>query len=301
MNVHLLISARMTHELDGMIAVVTGASRGAGRGIALVLGERGATVYVTARSTRGAPSGEGREGTVDATAEAVTRRGGTGVGVRCDHTLDSDVAALFERVENEQGRLDLLVNNAWGGYQRPAGQRDAAFFDVPFWQQPTWRWDGMFTAGVRAHYLTASLAVPLLLRSQTRPRLIISTIAWAYGAFLGNVLYDTAKAATTRMAFGMAQDLRPHGIAAIAIAPGHLGVNETPEYLGRAIATLAADPHVIDKSGRTLTVGDLAHEYGFTDTDGTQPAPFRLEDGAFPHVTAAECRPIDRGRGHSCG
>jgi NAD(P)-dependent dehydrogenase (short-subunit alcohol dehydrogenase family) len=110
----------------------------------------------------------------------------------------------------------------------------------------------------------------------------VSTIAWAYGAYLGNVLYDAAKAATSRMAFGMAEDLRPHGIAALAIAPGHLGVNETTEYLGRALAALAGDRDVLAKSGRTMTVGDLAREYGFTDTDGTQPAPFRLEDGAFP-------------------
>jgi NAD(P)-dependent dehydrogenase (short-subunit alcohol dehydrogenase family) len=272
-------------ERDGRVAVVTGASRGAGRGIALVLGERGATVYVTGRSATGAPSGESRQGTIDDTAAAVTRRGGTGVAVRCDHTVDSDVAALLERIEDAHGRLDLLVNNAWGGYERPAGQRDAPFFDTPFWQQPMWRWDGMFTAGVRAHYLTASLAVPLLLRSQSRPRLIISTVAWAYGAFLGNVLYDAAKAATSRIAFGMAQDLRPHGIAALAIAPGHLGLNETTEYLGRAVTTLAADPDVIAKTGRTLTVGDLAREYGFTDTDGTQPKPFRLEDGTFPDLS----------------
>ena len=277
----------MTQELDGMVAVVTGASRGAGRGIALVLGERGATVYVTARSATGAPSGEDRQGTIEDTAEAVSQRGGRAVAVRCDHTVDSDVAALFERVEHEQGRFDLLVNNAWGGYQRPAGQRDVPFFDAPFWQQPMWRWDGMFTAGVRAHYLTSALAVPLLLRSQSHPRLIISTIAWAYGAYLGNVLYDAAKAATSRIAFGMAEDLRPHGIAALALAPGHLGVNETTEYLGRAVAALASDRDALAKSGRTVTVGDLAREYGFTDTDGTQPAPFRLEDGTFPPPSAA--------------
>jgi NAD(P)-dependent dehydrogenase (short-subunit alcohol dehydrogenase family) len=230
---------------------------------------------VTGRSVEGAPSGPGRAGTIDETAEAVERRGGHGVAVRCDHTVDDDVAALFERVQREQGHLDLLINNAWGGYQTP-DQEDAPFFDTPFWQQPRWRWDGMFTAGVRAHYLAASLAVPLLLASSRQPRLIISTIAWAYGAYMGNVLYDTAKAATSRMAFGMAQELRPHGIAALAIAPGHLGVNESTEYLGRAVATLAADRDVIAKSGQTLTVGDLAREYGFTDTDGTQPAPFRL-------------------------
>jgi NAD(P)-dependent dehydrogenase (short-subunit alcohol dehydrogenase family) len=263
-------------DLPDTVAVVTGASRGAGRGVALVLGERGATVYVTGRSVRGEPSRAGGAGTTEETAEALEQRGGRGVAVRCDHTVDNDVAALFARVRSEQGRLDLLVNNAWGGYERRPDREAAPFFGTPFWQQPLWRWEGMFTAGVRAHYLTASLAAPLLLSSSRRPRLIVSTIAWAYGAYLGNVLYDTAKAATSRMAFGMAQDLRPHGVAALALAPGHLGVNESTEYLGRAVAALAGDPDVLAKSGLTLTVGDLAREYGFTDADGTQPAPFRL-------------------------
>jgi NAD(P)-dependent dehydrogenase (short-subunit alcohol dehydrogenase family) len=277
MNVHLLISSGMSFDLSGMVAVVTGASRGAGRGIAVVLGELGATVYVTGRSVRDGPSGPGREGTIEDTAEAVSRRGGVGIPARCDHTSSRDVERLFERVHREQGRLALLVNNAWGGYERH-GESDTPFFDAPFWEQPLWRWDGMFTAGVRAHYLSARLAMPLLLehRDDERPRLIVSTIAWAYGAYLGNVLYDTAKAATARMAFGMAHELRSHDVAAMAVAPGHLGVNESPEYLGRAVATLAGDGDVMAKSGLTLTVGDLAREYGFTDIDSTQPEPFRL-------------------------
>jgi NAD(P)-dependent dehydrogenase (short-subunit alcohol dehydrogenase family) len=266
-------------ELTGAIAVVTGASRGAGRGIAAVLGERGATVYLTGRSVIGAPSGPGRAGTLEDTADEVRRRGGSAVVVRCDHTVDEDVAALFARVRDEHGRLDLLVNNAWGGYERPPGE-DVAFFDAPFWEQPLERWDKMFTAGVRAGYVTSWLAMPLLLAEpRDRPRLIVSTIAWAYGAFLGNVLYDTAKSATSRMARGMAHELRPKGVSVVALAPGHLGVNESTEYLGRAVAALTCDAAVMDRSGDTLTVGDLAREYGFTDVDGTQPAPFRLSGG----------------------
>jgi NAD(P)-dependent dehydrogenase (short-subunit alcohol dehydrogenase family) len=264
-------------DLSGTVALVTGASRGAGRGIALVLGEAGATVYVTGRSVRGAPSGPGRDGTIEETAEALTERGGTGVPVRCDHTSDAEVAALAERLRREQGRLDLLVNNAWGGYERRPGEEEAGFFGVPFWEQPLWRWEAMFTSGVRAHFLTARHAAPLLLESSgKRPRLIVSTLAWAFGAYLGNVLYDSAKAATARMAFGMAEDLRDHGVAAVALAPGHLGVSETPEYLGRAVATLAADPDVMGRTGELLTVGGLAREYGFTDLDGTRPEPFGL-------------------------
>jgi NAD(P)-dependent dehydrogenase (short-subunit alcohol dehydrogenase family) len=264
-------------DLAGVIAVVTGASRGAGRATALVLGAAGATVYVTGRSTRGAPSGLGREGSVEATAEAVTERGGIGIAVRCDHVVDAEVAALFRRIAEEQGALDLLVNNAWGGYEQRPDQPEAAFFG-PFWQQPLWRWDAMFTAGVRAHFLASRYAAPLLVRRRdARPGLIVNTMAWAFDAYLGNVVYDTAKAATARLAFGMGQDLREQRVAALAVAPGHLGVNESPEYLGRAIATLAADPDVLAKTGTQLTVGELAREYGFTDVDGTQPEPFRLD------------------------
>jgi NAD(P)-dependent dehydrogenase (short-subunit alcohol dehydrogenase family) len=266
-------------ELRGTVAVVTGASRGAGRGIALVLGEAGATVYVTGRSVRGAASGPGGDGTIDETAEAVVHRGGTGIAVRCDHTDDDDVRSLFERVRRERGRLDLLVNNAWGGYEQRRDEPEVAFFGAPFWEQPLWRWDAMFTAGVRAHLLASRHAAPLLIeRRAARPGLIVSTIAWAFGAYLGNVLYDTAKAATARMAFGMAEDLHPHRVAAMALAPGHLGVNETREYIGRAIATLAADPAIMSRTGSSVTVGELAREYGFTDVDGTQPEPFGLPE-----------------------
>ena len=264
-------------DLSGTVAVVTGASRGAGRGVALVLGGAGATVYVTGRSVRGAPSGKGREGTIDETAEAVRARGGDGIPVRCDHTDDADVRSLFARVRSEQGRLDLLVNNAWGGYEQRPDEPETAFFGTPFWDQPLWRWDGMFTAGVRAHLLASRRAAPLLIEHRDRsPGLVVNTIAWAFGAYLGNVLYDTAKAATVRMAFGMAEDLRPHRVAAVALAPGHLGVTETPEYLGRAVATLADDPDVMVRTGKVLTVGELARDYAFTDTDGTQPEPFGL-------------------------
>jgi NAD(P)-dependent dehydrogenase (short-subunit alcohol dehydrogenase family) len=263
-------------DLRGVVSVVTGASRGAGRGIAQVLGEAGATVYVTGRSVRTASSPSG--GTIDETAELVEAGGGVGVAVRCDHTIDEQVASLFARVEREQGHLDLLVNNVWGGYKQH-GNTEVPFFDMPFWEQPLWRWEGMFTAGVRAHFVASQYAAPLLLaRLAKRPGLIVHTIAWAFGAYLGNVLYDTAKAATARMAFGLAQELRPHGVAAVALAPGHLGVSETPQYLGRAVAALAGDPQVMAKSGQLLTVGELAREYGFTDVDGTQPEPFQISE-----------------------
>jgi NAD(P)-dependent dehydrogenase (short-subunit alcohol dehydrogenase family) len=268
------------------VAVVTGASRGAGRAIALVLGEAGATVYVTGRSTRAAPSAEGIAGTIEETAEAVTARGGTGVPVRVDHTAAAEVEALFERVRRDHGRLDLLVNNAWGGYEN----HDLATFGAPFWEQPISRWESMFTAGVRATFLSSRCAAPLLIANGGG--LIVSTVAWAYGEYLGNLFYDTAKAAIVRMAFGMAAELRPHGVAAVALAPGFMRTErvmlaheqqpfpldgtESPEYSGRAVAALAADPDVLAKSGAVLTPGDLARDYGFTDIDGSQPEAFRL-------------------------
>ena len=272
--------------LQGRVAVVTGASRGAGRAIALVLGEAGATVYVSGRSTRAGPTTEGLPGTVEDSAEAVTARGGKGIAVRCDHTDDAQVEALFKRVRDEQGRLDLLVNNAWGGYE----QHDPAGFARPLWEQPLRHWDGMFSAGLRAHLVASRFATPLLLSG--RRGLIVCTTAWDRDRYLGNLYYDVAKAAVNRLAWGLAHELRPHGVAVVALAPGFmrtervlaahaarpfdLSWTESPEYLGRAVAALAADPEVLRRSGQVLTVGELAREYGFTDTDGRQPPPFRL-------------------------
>ena len=184
-------------DLSDRVAVVTGASRGAGRAIAAVLGGTGATVFVTGRSVRGGRATEGRSGTIEDGAELVSQRGGIGIAVRCDHTVDADVERLFEHVRRQRGRLDLLVNNAWGGYEQ-RGETDAPFFDAPFWQQPLWRWDAMFIAGVRAHFVAARLAVPLLLeQGGRRPKLIVSTIAWAFGAYLGG-LWDGGGAARKR-------------------------------------------------------------------------------------------------------
>jgi NAD(P)-dependent dehydrogenase (short-subunit alcohol dehydrogenase family) len=186
------------------------------------------------------------------------------------------MSALADRIRSDHGRVDILVNNAWGGYEQ---REDAVpFFDAPFWEQPLWRRDAMFTAGVRASYLTSKRIAPLMVgRPPGRLGLIVNTIAWAYDAYLGKVLYDTAKAATARMAFGMANELRSHHVAVIALALGHLGVSESPRYGGRAIASLAGDPAVLARTGQTLTAGDLARSYGFTGIDGTQPKPFALE------------------------
>jgi len=267
-------------RLNGAVAVVTGASRGAGRGIARVLGEAGATVYVTGRSVRGRPTTDGMAGTVDETAEEIAAWGGVGIPVRVDHMDDAQVEALFARVRREHGRLDLLVNSAFGGNERWIGGE-------PFWEQPTAHWEGMFTAGVRAYIVASRYAAPLMLGHGRG--LIAHVSYWDHDKYLGNLYYDLAKAAMNRMAYAMAEELRPHGIAAVALSPGWMRTErvlahmeagyhtpeeiagiESVEYVGRAVAALAADPAMLDKSGRILVVADLAREYGFTDIDGRQ-------------------------------
>ena len=281
-------------RLAGKVALVTGASRGAGRGIAQVLGEEGATVYVTGRSVRGGTVTEGRSGTIDQTAEMVTARGGLGIPVHCDHTVDAEVEALLDQVKQEQGRLDLLVNNVWGGYERYSD----ADFDAPFWEQPLWRWDRMFDAGVRAHYVTSRQAAPMMIAQCSG--LMINTTFWDRNKCLSGLPYDLAKAAVNRLAYAMALELRPHGVAAVALSPGwmrteailhayetdeenwqqvpDLARTESTQYIGRAVVALAADPQVMEKTGRILAVGDLAREYGFTDHDGRQPPAYRMAE-----------------------
>lgn len=290
--------------LAGRVAVVTGGSRGAGRGIALELGAAGATVYVTGRSTRAEPATHyGRlqalsglasvPGTIDDTADEVTRLGGRGLAARCDHTDEAQVAALFQRVRAEQGRLDLLVNNAWGGHEVFSG-----VFDAPFWERPMDEWAAMMDRGVRNHLLASRAAAPMLI--ERGAGLIVTTTFWDRGHFLkGNVVYDLAKASMTRLAGGMAQDLRAHGVASVAVSPGwmrtefvlaghhtdeahwqsrpELAGTESPRYVGRAVAALAADPRVLDRTGQVLRVGDLAAEYGFTDVDGRRIPPFEMD------------------------
>ena len=301
------MSAMKTSErpLAGRLAVVTGGSRGAGRGIAQELGAAGATVIVTGRSSRAAGprsayeqilklSGlTGLPGTIEDTADEVTRLGGRGVPIRCDHTNDADVAAVVAQVDRDHGRLDLLVNNAWGGHESFDG-----IFDAPFWEHPLAHWDAMFDRGVRNHVLASRAAAPLLVRQGSG--LIVTTTFWDRDRYLrGNMFYDLAKAAMNRLAFALAEELRPHGVASVALSPGWmrtefvlaghttdeahreeraaLARTESPRYLGRAVAALAADGGVLRKTGRVLLVAELAREYGFTDVDGRQPGPFTID------------------------
>jgi NAD(P)-dependent dehydrogenase (short-subunit alcohol dehydrogenase family) len=285
-------------RLNGKVAIVTGASRGAGRGIALALGEAGATVYVTGRSVQGASTrADLPDTTIDATAELVTTRGGVGIPVRVDHTVDTDVAALFARVRDEQGRLDVLVNNAFGGEELGAGPMWA-----PFWEQPLERWDALRL--VRAHIVAARLAVPLM-RTQERGLIVHTGFGVGVAEQLQpheqldpndlNLFFYLAVDATNRVAFMMGRDLAAYQypIAVVALGLGwirterllranhtdeqhwhtvpELKDTQSPLYGGRAVVALATDPDVLQKTGRQLGVSELAREYGFTDSDGRQP------------------------------
>ena len=295
-------------SLRGRVAVVTGASRGAGRAIAAVLGEHGATVYVTGRSVRGQPTTDNLPGTIEESAEEVTRRGGQGIALRCDHANQLDVKSLFEKVREEQGRLDILVNNAWGGYE------GVLHMPAYFWQTPLHLWDAMIERGLKAHILASYFAVPLMIESASvvprtksphKPGLIVSTVAWDHDKYIGG-FYDVAKHATVRLLWGLAMELREHHIAAIALAPGFMRTervmshakgetdwkkipglkkSESPEYLGRAVAALAGDPRLMRRSGKAFHVGELARQYGFTDTDGRRVPPFIIRE---PYVDMAK-------------
>jgi NAD(P)-dependent dehydrogenase (short-subunit alcohol dehydrogenase family) len=266
--------------MDGLrdtVALVTGASRGSGWGVAMALGEQGATVNVTGRSVRGEPTTLGRPGTIDETAEQVTERGGTGIAVRCDHTDDAQVEALFERIAKEHGRLDLLVNNAWSGYE--IGPDPA----LAFWQIEWRHWDLMFTGGLRATALSSRLAAPLMIEAG---RGLIVNITWVLDRPHGHAYYEVVKNGTNKLTEQMADDLRPHGVACVAVSPGWMRLDrmnlsaaeaartESAEFPGRAVAALAGDENVLAKSGQVLITPALAREYGFTDVDGSQQSRF---------------------------
>jgi NAD(P)-dependent dehydrogenase (short-subunit alcohol dehydrogenase family) len=272
-------------RLAGQVAVVTGATRGAGLGIARVLGTEGATVYVTGRSVRGAPTVPDYPGSIEDAADEVNARGGHGIAVQCDHTDEQSVIELFGRVEAGHGRLDVLVCNAWAGYM-PYPEHNE-WFSQPFWQQSMERWDGMFTGGLRAHLLTARYGLPVMLPA--RRGLVVFTTFTMGRKYLGNVFYDVAKNGICRAAEVLAGELEEHEIAVVALTPGWVlaermteltpsqrAQTESVEYIGRAIAALAADPGVMRRSGQVLAVGNLAREYGFTDVDGRQPTAYPI-------------------------
>jgi NAD(P)-dependent dehydrogenase (short-subunit alcohol dehydrogenase family) len=272
-------------SLTNTIALVTGASRGVGKGIALGLGEAGATVYVTGRTSDQHTSTD--SGSIEETAAEVTRLGGQGIPVRCDHRNDTEVEALFTQIQAEQRRLDLLVNNIWGGYEQMSENGEWTW-ERPFWEQPVWRWEAMFHAGVRAHFIASRLAAPLMMKQ--RSGLIVTISFWAAQKHMGNLIYGMAKAATDKFAADSAEELRPYDVASVSLYPGmvrteavlanaewlDLSNSESPQFVGRAVAALASDPAKMQRSGHILLTAQLAQEYGFVDIDGKIIRPLTL-------------------------
>jgi NAD(P)-dependent dehydrogenase (short-subunit alcohol dehydrogenase family) len=277
--------------LAGQVAVVAGGTRGGGRGIAVALGAAGMTVYVTGRSSLkvGSEPGMARPETIEETAALVTQAGGTGLAVRTDHSDPGQVQALAGRIRAEQGgRLDLLVNSVWGG-------DPLSDWEHPLWEQDLDQGLRLLRQAVDTHIITSRYLLPLLVAR--RRGLVVEVTDGNTARYRGSFFYDLAKSSVIRLAVAQAAELRPHGVAAVAITPGflrsqeileHFGVteatwrdgaardpnfaySETPAYLGRAVAALAADPDVLSKSGRALATWGLYREYGFTDTDGSQP------------------------------
>lgn len=278
-------------QLEGQVAVVTGASRGIGKGIALALAEHGVTVYVTGRTV----SDDGHElpGTVGETAAEVSRRGGRGIAVAVDHGDDDQVAALFEQVGREQGRLDLLVNNAFA-------LPDTLTEPEPFWEKPLSYWQ-MVDVGVRSNYVAAFHAAKLMVPQGSG--LIVATSGYTGVSYTYGVVFGMCKAAVDRMARDMAVELKPHGIASLSLWMGLTfteraervladnpamkeqtvtdpTIGTSVEFPGRVIAALLADENIITRSGGTFITAELGQEYGVTDVNGNQPRSLRAERGA---------------------
>jgi NAD(P)-dependent dehydrogenase (short-subunit alcohol dehydrogenase family) len=263
-------------RLDRSVALVTGATRGVGRGVALVLGEAGATVYVSGRTT------------VDEVAAEVIARGGHGIPARTDHSDDAQVEALFDRIEREAGRLDLVVGNAWGGY----ADHDWRTFGAPLWEQPLSRWQSMFDSGLRNQLTTARFAAARMVEQGSG--LIVFTGGWDDpGEYLGNLYYDVSKAAVSRLVAGLGHELKDRGVGVVGIVPGFTRTEavvdafaadgqdppaeaHSPEYVGRAVVSVAADPEAQSLSGTCLQVATLGKDYGFPDVDGRTFAQFRM-------------------------
>ncbi|WBB66214.1 SDR family oxidoreductase [Micromonospora sp. WMMD812] len=286
----------MTKPLTGKIALVAGASRGAGRQIAVQLGAAGATVYATGRSTRAGRSEMDRPETIEETADLVTAAGGQGIGVRVDHLVPEQVRDLVARIDAEQGRLDVLVNDIWGAEKLVTWHK-------PVWEQPLDAGFRTLRLAIDTHIVTSHFVLPLLIRQPGGLVVEVGdgTTSYNDANYRLSLFYDLAKVSVNRLAFSQARELEPYGCTAVALTPGwlrseimleifgvteenwrdaldkqpHFAISESPAFVGRAVAALAADPDRARWQGRSVSSGELAKGYGFTDLDGSQPDAWR--------------------------
>ncbi|TGK28950.1 SDR family NAD(P)-dependent oxidoreductase [Leptospira gomenensis] len=275
-------------KLKDTIALVAGGTRGAGRGISVALGEAGATVYITGRSTKNSPSEMKRSETIEETAELVNAAGGIGIAVRTDHSDSAEVRRLFERIDSERGRLDLLVNDVWGG-------DPLVDWSKKFWEHSLEDGLKIQRSCLDPHLITNYFAAPLMIRN--RSGLVLEITDGIDYRYRGNVYYTLIKSSIINLASSIAEELKPFGIAALALTPGflrseamldHFGVDEknwkdgcakdphfiaseTPLYIGRAVAALASDPNILAKTGKAFSTWKLSEEFDFVDADGTRP------------------------------
>lgn len=276
------------YDLKGKVVLVTGGTRGIGKGIVISLAKFGATVYFTGRTEKEFEGAVALGGSLSATEQEVKKVGGTATGIKCDHTIDEETKSVVDKIINKHGKIDILINSVWGGYEY---YNDGTEFwnEHEFWTLPISRFDKMFQAGVRAHYVTSSFVAPIMAKKKSG--LIVNLSFWSAQRNDKGVAYGVSKSATNKMVETMAYELKPYNVSVVSIYPGlvrtesvmksaeffDLTNSESTEFTGIAIAALATDNNIIEKSGSIQVAAKLALDYGFTDIDGKQPIPMTAE------------------------
>ena len=276
-------------DLENKVALVTGASRGIGKGIATALAKSGATVYITGRTEQNEHKTTKLSGSIYQTRDEITSLGGKCIAIRCDHTIDEEVVDVFDQIFKRHNKLDILVNSVWGGYEY-FNDGTKFWLEKGFWESPISRWDKMFSSGVRAAYFASAQAAKIMVKQQSG--IIFNLSFWAAERSDKGVAYCTSKAATNKMTEAMAYELHPFNIPVICLYPGivrteavmqnkehfDLSNSESPEFIGRVIAKMASDPKAIEKTGKILIAAKEAMKYGISDVNGKQPRPLSVDE-----------------------